>query len=323
MKADRAEAAARRQHLERTCEPRLDLRELVIDMNAQCLKGARCRVLAGLASRNGVRDDLGETARRRDRGCEACGDDRARDALREALLAVIANDARELAFRRACDELRRSHSRARIHPHVERTVLYEAEAARGVVELRRGHTEIEQHAVNSPEPSALGDDLVQARKRTLHQRQAILCCESLASCRDCGGIAIDCNDPALLADTLQDRGGMTAPTEGRIHIATARAYVQRTQHFLEKHGHVLKHRRTYRLIDASNRSHARGPRRESREDTKVCRIPGRASDADTRFAHNDNDSSSGGSSSADSSAFSHSSRFSFHSASSQSSKRLP
>ena len=95
------------------------------------------------------------------------------------------------------------------------------------------------------------------------------------------------------------------------------------QHFLEKHGHVLKHRRTYRLIDASNRSHARGPRRESREDTKVCRIPGRASDADTRFAHNDNDSSSGGSSSADSSAFSHSSRFSFHSASSQSSKRLP
>src|SRR5690606_9709132 len=141
MKADRAEAAARRQHLERTCEPRLDLRELVIDMNAQCLKGARCRVLAGLASRNGVRDDLGETARRRDRGCEACGDDRARDALREALLAVIANDARELAFRRACDELRRSHSRARIHPHVERTVLYEAEAARGVVELRRGHTE--------------------------------------------------------------------------------------------------------------------------------------------------------------------------------------
>src|SRR5690606_22644526 len=116
----------------------------------------------------------------------------------------------------------------------------------------------EQHAVNSPEPSALGDDLVQARKRTLHQRQAILCCESLASCRDCGGIAIDCNDPALLADTLQDRGGMTAPTEGRIHIATARASVHRSELLHGRRQHVLWRRGLCPAMDASTRPRWRG-----------------------------------------------------------------
>ena len=44
------------------------------------------------------------------------------------------------------------------HAHVERSVLHEAEAARGIVELRRGHAEIEQDAVELE----AGLDLVRA-----------------------------------------------------------------------------------------------------------------------------------------------------------------
>ena len=44
-----------------------------------------------------------------------------------------------------------------VHPHVERSILHEAEAALGCVELRRRNTEIEQHAVQLPVQPCLAD----------------------------------------------------------------------------------------------------------------------------------------------------------------------
>ena len=72
---------------------------------------------------------------------------RARDPARHALLAVGPQHVGDLALVGARQPLRRALAAVRIHAHVERAVLAEAEAALGDVELRRGHAEVEQHAV--------------------------------------------------------------------------------------------------------------------------------------------------------------------------------
>src|SRR5512138_1625941 len=59
MEADRAEPPTRRKRFERTGKRRFDLRELIVDMNAQRLEGPRRGMLAGFAGRDRSGDDLG------------------------------------------------------------------------------------------------------------------------------------------------------------------------------------------------------------------------------------------------------------------------
>ena len=241
MKTDYAQAAARRERDETPVERRLDLRELVVHMDADRLESARGGMLAGLARRHGARDDLRKLRRTRDRRLTTRRDDFASDALRETFLAVLTNYARQLVRRRLRDEVRCRRAAAVVHAHVERTVLREAEATRCVVELRRGHTEIEQHAVKSPNETRIRRYRAQLRKRTINQRQPPLQCKSFAPGPNRLRITIDRHDPALLARSLQNRRRVAAPTEGRIEITTAGANIECGQRFFEKHRRVLQH----------------------------------------------------------------------------------
>src|SRR5918992_1290304 len=105
---------------------------------------------ARLAGSHGARNDLCELSGASDWLGPARCDDLPRHALCESLLAIFANHTGQLVLRGLGDELLGARAAVRIHTHVERTVLRKAEAARRIVELRGGHTEIEQHAVNSP-----------------------------------------------------------------------------------------------------------------------------------------------------------------------------
>ncbi len=97
------------------------------------------RVAAGMA----VDHDRRQLGRRLDR---AVGDDRPGDAGGEALVAVAPDDAGQLVLAVAVDHVGRRPRRRGVHPHVERSVVAEREAARGTIELRRGHAEVEQRA---------------------------------------------------------------------------------------------------------------------------------------------------------------------------------
>src|SRR5690606_8662901 len=126
---------------------------------------------------------------------------------------------------------------------------------------------------------------------------------------------------------LQDGRRVAAAAKRRIQINSARANVERTEHFLEKHRHVLEHPLTHTFVRVV-RVQIRAAQRRDTPGTfplgvVANRIPCTASSDVTGLDHNDRDSSSGGSSSADSSAFSHCSRLSFHNASSHSSNRFP
>ena len=67
MEADHREAPAGAEHLERRGKTALELAELVVDVHAQRLEGARRRMLARLAGAHRAGDQGGELRRARDR----------------------------------------------------------------------------------------------------------------------------------------------------------------------------------------------------------------------------------------------------------------
>src|SRR5450432_1912742 len=93
MKADHDEAAARMQARERGIERALELAELVIDADAQCLEYPGGRMLVSIARRTDSRDHLRELQRTQERLVLPVRDDSARNAPREAFLAVVAENS--------------------------------------------------------------------------------------------------------------------------------------------------------------------------------------------------------------------------------------
>ena len=64
-------------------------------------------------------------------------------------LAVPVDHPGDLGLRGSCEPLRRVFPRARIHPHIKRTVEPEREPALRVIDLRRRNTDIHQHAAHA------------------------------------------------------------------------------------------------------------------------------------------------------------------------------
>ena len=147
MKTDHGQPAVRRQALERSVERGLEFLQLAVDVDAQRLENASRRMLVPLGAARDARDHLGKLQRALERLGLAVRDDGARDARRHALLAKFTKNADQFLERRAVDHVGGAHPLARRHAHVERAVLHEAEAARRVVDLRRGNAEVEENAV--------------------------------------------------------------------------------------------------------------------------------------------------------------------------------
>src|SRR4051812_31317843 len=75
--------------------------------------------------------------------------DRTCDRLCISLLAVLAEDVRQLAFGRFVDELAGRIVRRGIHPHVERGVGGVRETALGTIDLHRRDTEVEEDRISA------------------------------------------------------------------------------------------------------------------------------------------------------------------------------
>ena len=99
-------------------------------------------------------DDGLPRARRRNCSC---------NRLSKPFFTIVADDLRQFAHRGAGKEFGGGLAARRVHPHVERTVVAKREAARGVVDLRRGDSEIEQHAVDL-RMGKCGEDVGQFRE---------------------------------------------------------------------------------------------------------------------------------------------------------------
>ena len=139
----RGEAAADLEHVPGERQRLVELGELVVDGDPDRLEGP----LGGMAA--------GEARRRRDRGGDrvdqlegggeraAAAHDLARDPVGVALLAVLAQHAREAAAVPGVDQLGGGQLLRRVHPHVERRVVGVGEAALARVDLHERHAEVE------------------------------------------------------------------------------------------------------------------------------------------------------------------------------------
>ncbi len=112
------------------------------------------------------------------------------------------------------------------------------EAALCVVDLRRGDSEIEQHAVHRRERE-WGEDVGQFREPGAAENETgVLRNEHLRGGFG-GGIAIDSDQPAIPAEQRENGAGMTAAAEGGIGIAAGRFDRQRRHGFCEQDGDVF------------------------------------------------------------------------------------
>ena len=120
------------------------------------------------------------------------------------LLAELENDVGQIALRGLRHHVGRARP-LRAHAHVERPVEPERKAALGLVELHRGHAEIEHDAVDrrvaelARDPVELGEALLDQREpsaRRLHQ---------VGAARHRAAVAVDGDD--LRIGRGEDRAG--------------------------------------------------------------------------------------------------------------------
>src|SRR4029077_3285393 len=128
------------------CGSRLDLAQLVVDGDADALKGSGRDVDVARPGPSGDgRLDSGTQiasgAERASRHDELC------DPARPTLFAVVTQDAFDLFDVEGVDDARRVERRIGVHPHVQRSVCAKAESALRRVELGAGKTEVEQDDV--------------------------------------------------------------------------------------------------------------------------------------------------------------------------------
>src|SRR5207247_1904728 len=114
--ADRREPPARPQQLERRRQRRLERAELVVDGDPQGLKDPlrRMPVAEPRGRRDRGLDHVDELAGALEGPLAAAPADRAGDLARVALLAVVAEDLRQLALARLVHELAGRERRARV-----------------------------------------------------------------------------------------------------------------------------------------------------------------------------------------------------------------
>src|SRR5205085_12674911 len=111
--------------------------------------GTRRRILARLPRADRLTHEIGQLAGAPEWLAAASSNNRRCNLFSKPFFAIVADDLPYLLFFCARQPFGGAWPRARIHAHVERTVGAKREAARRVVELRRGHAEVEEHAVRS------------------------------------------------------------------------------------------------------------------------------------------------------------------------------
>src|SRR6185436_2162162 len=133
--------------------------ELAVDPDPQRLKrlGRRIDAHVAAAMRDRATNDRGEPPGGVDRRLAARLNQSARDAPREARLAVLKDRVREIALARLRDQIGRRVWRGAVHAHVQRLVAHEAEAAPRRIKLHRRTAEVGQRAVDLDDAAALED----------------------------------------------------------------------------------------------------------------------------------------------------------------------
>jgi hypothetical protein len=140
---------------------------------------------------------------------------------REALLAELAQHARELVLAHAPQVLGGGLARALVHAHVERPRPLEGKAPLRTIELRRGDAEVDQAAVER-QPARLLEHAADARERGVHEAHALAeLREITASFLERTLVAIDAPEPPVGRARLQHGAGVSSIADRSVAVTSA------------------------------------------------------------------------------------------------------
>ena len=194
--------------------------KLGVDVNPKSLKRARCRVLARLAGLDCTSHERGKLpGASHGRPALPASHKRLCNRNSKPFFAIVTYHLCNLAQFGAFEKLRRGLAARGVHAHVQRGVVAEAEATRGVVDLRRAHAQVEQDALH----------LVDAQRRQFvrHVGEAGVA-HGQARVADLGRrghrlrVLVEGHQPAGRRQPLQDRPRMAAAAEGAVHVDAVR-----------------------------------------------------------------------------------------------------
>ena len=212
-------------------------RQLIVHGDADRLKAALGGMLlfAQRRARHGRADHIDQFHRGRDWLLRPGANDRPGDARCVALLAVFIQNALEFTLRPLVDNVPCAQPLGRVHAHIERRVVHVGKAALRLVELRRGDTEVKEHAVHGVDAETVknGGRVAEVAVHELH---------TVSKRRQTRTGALDGRLIAVDADELSGREargdllGVAAHAERTVDIDAVRPDVQIFNTLVQQHG---------------------------------------------------------------------------------------
>ena len=157
------------------------------------------------------------------------------------LLAVLVDDVGQLALADLAQAIGRGRPLAAVHPHVERGVAAEAEAALDRVELHRRHAEIGEHAVDGGDAARVehGAEITIVGVRDVHAIAVGV--EPLT--RHGNGLRVAIDGDHARRPALEQRLRVPAQSQGAVHEHAAPRRLQPAQRLGHHHRRMTRHGR--------------------------------------------------------------------------------
>jgi hypothetical protein len=231
MKRCDRKAAARPQHGHGCDQTLLKVRELVVDRDPQRLEHTRRGIDAARSLRFHAEDDAAEVIGGEERLARTPAHDGGGDATGLGLLAVAREDVAQVFLLPAVHDVGRRSFEPRVRAHVQGSCRAEAEATRRIGELNGREAEIEKDTVDLVEAAFAGHDV--------EKREVALCEYGALSepgkdaprlCERCG-IDIETEEAAGRRGAVEDRFGMSSPTDRAIEEAATFAGIKLGEYF--------------------------------------------------------------------------------------------
>ena len=208
------DAPAGLKQINRGLERVFEVRQLVIDLDAEGLKNPR-ECFASLRPPTVTRNHPGQIARAIKRSVLA---NRAGDAPGHALFAISFDDAGQVSLRRRIDHVAGRAWCIRAHSHIERAISLKTEPAIRLVDLVRRDPQIEQNTRDRRDAPS-GQDRAEIPKRCSHRADPI--CERaqmFGRNRDGTRIAVDADQFAGFSQALEQPFGVPTPAQRGIDV---------------------------------------------------------------------------------------------------------
>jgi hypothetical protein len=234
VERDDREPATGTQERKHGCETQAQIRKLVVHRDAQRLEDAGRGIDRARAPLLHTEDEAPEVVRGQERFARTAPLDRGRDAAGLGLLAVIREHVTERGAIPAVHDVCRGDGESWVGAHVQWSRRSKAEAALRVRELDRRETEVEKSAVDLLEP-ALAGQTVRNREVALREYGALAeSGEDASRFVERLWIDVEPEKPAGRRGAVEDRRGMSSPTDRAVEEAATFAGIKLGEYFGQK-----------------------------------------------------------------------------------------